>query len=312
MKFLSYSFEQLKQFFKILSSEEKVAHYRRILKEAKILLEKESSDIDQLKKLSKAAVAIEETTEKELLKEFNGDHPLREVNIVVYPKEDGSEVNYLFSLSYSSELYNVREDREKALYNAIKSNDVEIIKHLLIILLPEDPKKIDQKHLTELEESLSKSYEALKLNLSRDMKNYLEKKIRFVSFLCDFKCQENLIESFTAQANVDYQIDKFLLSLIAKNIKEEKMLNEINGMIEFLEKHERFDELEYKIRRLKSELKNGKSKCQEEVIKVIIKEREREKKKIEEEYVKVKNLSEEREKLLRQLKRLSVGFNEVW
>lgn len=147
-------------------------------------------------------MAIEETTEQESLKEFNDDHPLQEVNIVVYPKVDGSEVNYLFSLSDSSELYDVKEDREKALYNAIKSNDIEIIKHLLIILLPEDPKKIDQKHLKELEGSLSKSYEALKPDLSQDMKNYLEKKIRFISFLCDFKYQENPIELFAAQANI--------------------------------------------------------------------------------------------------------------
>lgn len=94
----------MKQLFKALSNEERVANYRRVLKEAKILLEKESSDIDRLKKLSKVAVAIEETTDQELLKEFNDDHPLQEVNIVVYPKEDGSEVNYLFSLSDSSEL----------------------------------------------------------------------------------------------------------------------------------------------------------------------------------------------------------------
>ncbi len=90
------------------------------------------------------------------------------------------------------------------------------------------------------------------------------------------------------------------------------MLNEINGMMELLEKHERFNELEYKVRRLKSELGRGKSKYPAEIIKAIIKEREREMRKIEEKYVKVKNLSEERKKLLRQLKKLSVGFNEVW
>ncbi|WCR53351.1 MAG: hypothetical protein PG981_000373 [Wolbachia endosymbiont of Ctenocephalides orientis wCori] len=183
MEFLSYSPKQLKQYFLALSDEEKIANYIKLLKEAKILLEKESSDIDQLKKLSKAAVAIEETTEQELLKEFSDDHPLREVNIVVYPQENG-EVNYLFSLSNSSELYDVKGDREKALYQAIKSNDVEIIKHLLIILLPEDPKEVDQNFLNELEESLSKSYKEIKPKLSKDMENYLAKKLSFYRFLC--------------------------------------------------------------------------------------------------------------------------------
>lgn len=89
------------------------------------------------------------------------------------------------------------------------------------------------------------------------------------------------------------------------------MLNEIKEMIELLKKHERFDELEYKVRRLKSELEGGKSKYPAEVIKTSIKEREREMREIEEKYVKVKDLSEERKKLLRQLKKLNVGFNEA-
>ncbi|OAM02900.1 hypothetical protein [Wolbachia endosymbiont of Dactylopius coccus] len=49
--------------------------------------------IDQLKKLSKVAVAIEETIDSKLLEQFN---PLREVNIA-YASEEAT--NYLFSLS---------------------------------------------------------------------------------------------------------------------------------------------------------------------------------------------------------------------
>ncbi|KLT23294.1 hypothetical protein wVul_0497 [Wolbachia endosymbiont of Armadillidium vulgare str. wVulC] len=303
MEFLSYSSEQLKQYFLALSNEEKITNYRRLLKEAKILLEKESSDINQLKKLSNAAVAIEETTEQELLKEFNDDHPLRGVNVIVYPKKDGSEVNYLFSLSDSSELYDVKEDREKALYQAIKSSDIEIIKHLLIIVLPDNAKKVrklNSDYLKELETFLSKGYKELEKNLSKDMKNYLEKKIRFVSFLCDFKYQENPIESFASQADVDYQIDKFLLSLIAENTKEKELLSKINEMMELLEKHERFDELEYKVRRLKSELEGGKSKYLAEIMGASIKEREREMREIEEKYIRPRNLINERNDLLKQ------------
>ncbi|GFT91671.1 uncharacterized protein NPIL_553271 [Nephila pilipes] len=47
-------------------------------------------------------------------------------------------------------------------------------------------------------------------------------------------------------------------------------------MIETLKKHERFMELEYKVRRLKSELASGKSKYSDEVMKYSIEERERE------------------------------------
>lgn len=49
--------------------------------------------IDQLKKLSKVAVAIEETIDSKLLEQFN---PLREVNIAYV---SGEATNYLFSLS---------------------------------------------------------------------------------------------------------------------------------------------------------------------------------------------------------------------
>jgi glutaredoxin 2 len=76
MEFLSYSSEQLKQYFQILSNEEKIADYKRLLKDAKNILENSRDDIDQLKKLSKAAVVIEEITDKELLKKFNDDNPL--------------------------------------------------------------------------------------------------------------------------------------------------------------------------------------------------------------------------------------------
>lgn len=63
------------------------------------------------------AAAAEETIDPE---EFNYVHPLREVNIVVYAPEEAK--NYLFGLSGSSEPCDLKEDREKAIYQAIKSN----------------------------------------------------------------------------------------------------------------------------------------------------------------------------------------------
>lgn len=85
--------------------------------------------IDQLKKLSKMAVAIEETID---LEKFN---PLREINIA-YVSEGAT--NYLFSLSDSSELYDLREDKKKAIYHAVRLNDIELVKHLLMILVSGD------------------------------------------------------------------------------------------------------------------------------------------------------------------------------
>ncbi|WP_264703623.1 hypothetical protein [Wolbachia endosymbiont (group A) of Volucella inflata] len=123
--------------------------------------------IDQLKKLSKVAVAIEETTDSKLLEKFNDGHPLREVNIAY---ASGEATNYLFSLSDSSELYDLEENREKAIYQAIKSNDRELVKHLLMILVAGD---IEIEFFKELEVLLSGAYEELKENLSQDMKNYL-------------------------------------------------------------------------------------------------------------------------------------------
>lgn len=112
------------------------------------------------------AIAIEETIDSKLLEEFN---PLREVNIA-YVSEGAT--NYLFSLSDSSELYDLQEDKEKAIYQAIKSNDRELVKHLLMILTSGD---IKIEFFKELEVLLSEAYEELKEQLSQDMKNYLEK-----------------------------------------------------------------------------------------------------------------------------------------
>ncbi|APR98609.1 hypothetical protein [Wolbachia endosymbiont of Folsomia candida] len=72
-------------------------------------------------------------------------------------------------------------------------------------------------------------------------------------------------------------------------------------MIELLTKYERFEELEYKIRRLKSELESGKSKYSTEVIQASIKEREKEMFEIEEKYIKPVNLVDERQRLVKQL-----------
>ncbi len=141
------------------------------------------------------------------------------------------------------------------------------------------------------------------------MKNYLEKTIKFYSFLysnfnllvanpADVKAMVNL---FAAQPNIDYQIDKLLLSFIVRGVKEEKLSSEINHMIELLEQHERFAELEYKVRRLRSEFVSGKSRYSAEVIRNSIAEREKEMREIEKKYVRPNNLISERQKLLKQL-----------
>ncbi len=231
--------------------------------------------IDQLKKLSKVAVAIEETID---LEKFNDDHPLREISIV-YASEEAT--NYLFSLSDSSELYDLKEDREKAIYQATKSNDRELVKHLLMILMSCD---IELEFFKELEVLLSRAYEELKEKLSQDMKNYLEKNISLKRFVCsnvDVLVAEPvnvraMINLFIVQSGVNYKIDELLLVKIAEGLEEGELRSQINQMIETLKKHERFVELEYKVRRLKSELASGKSKYSDEVMKFIIEERERE------------------------------------
>lgn len=284
---------------------DKVDDYRKLLEEVRNLLEEEDIDIDQLKKLSKEAVAIEETTDKELLKEFNNDHPLREVNIVVEVGE--GEVNFLFSCGDSSELYDLQENKERALGQAIKSNDVEFVKKLLMVLLPDTHlKKLNFEYLKEVETLL---FNSLKSDLSKDMENYLEKKLKFCNFLCsNFNLLatkpvdiEEVISLFAAQSNVDYQIDKLLLSLVAEDTEIKELLSDINNMVELLKKYEKFEELEYKVRRLKSELKNGKSKYPIEVMQASIEEREKEMKEIEEKYIKRVDLVDERRKLVKQL-----------
>lgn len=294
MELLSWTSVQIKEYCESLDNRGKQELYSQILEEAKYAIE--SNDIDQLKKLSEVAVAAEEASERELLKPFDDENPLREANIVV---EGDGLTNYLFSIGDSSKLYNLREDKGEALYKAIKSDDVELVKHVLIVLLSDDfEEKVDPKDLVAL---LSSAYE--ELNLSKDMKNYLKKKIGFYSFLCDFKFDKDPIELFANRPEANHEIDKFLLSMIMEKIEEEELLYEINGMIERLKKYEKFDEFEYKVRRLKSELESGEGKYSTEVIQSSIEEREKEMEEIKEKYIKPIDLVDERVRLVKQLLR---------
>jgi hypothetical protein len=180
-----------------------------------------------------------------------------------------------------------------------------------MILVPDD---IEVEFLQELEILLPKTYEELKEKLSKDMKSYLEKEISFTRFVCsninslvarpvDVQAVINL---FIAQPCVDYKIDVLLLTKIAENLEDGELLSQINQMIELLEKHERFVELEYKIRSLKSELASGKIKYTDEFMQSSIKERESEMREIEEES---NQLISEREKLLSRFSVLSNNSN---
>lgn len=121
VQLLSKTSKQLKEHCALLSSE---SLYSKVLNEVKNTPRDSRESIDQLKKLSKVAVAIEETTDSKLLEKFNDGHPLREINIAY---ASGEATNYLFSLSDSSELYDLEENREKAIYQAIKSDDRELV-----------------------------------------------------------------------------------------------------------------------------------------------------------------------------------------
>lgn len=153
--------------------------------------------------------------------------------------------------------------------------------------------------LNYLKEELSKAYE--EPNLSEDMKNYLENKIRLYGFLCGCKHNMDPIELFANRPEADYEIDRLLLFVIMEKITEEELLSKINRMIELFKKYERFEELEYKVRRLKSELESGKSKYPTQIIQASIKGREKEMLEIEEKYIKPVNLVDERQKLVKQL-----------
>ncbi|WP_341816485.1 hypothetical protein [Wolbachia endosymbiont (group A) of Agelastica alni] len=299
VQLLSKASKQLKEHCALLSSEEKQSLYSKVLNEVKNTPRDSRDGIDQLKKLSKVAVAIEETIDSKSLEKFNDGHPLREINIAY---ASGETTNYLFSLSDSSELYDLEENREKAIYQAIKSNDRELVKHLLMILVAGD---IEIEFFKELEMLLSEAYEELKENLSQDMKNYLEKNISLKRFVCsnvnilvaepvDVRAMINL---FIAQSGVNYKIDELLLIKIAGALEEGELCLQINQMIELLMRQERFLELEYKVRRLKSELASGKSKYSDEVMKFIIEEREREMRGVED---KSDQIISEREKLFKQ------------
>lgn len=299
VQLLSKASKQLKEHCALLSSEEKQSLYSKVLNEVKNTPRDSRDGIDQLKKLSKVAVAIEETIDSKLLEKFNDDHPLREINIAY---ASGEATNYLFSLSDSSELYDLKENREKAIYQAIKSDDRELVKHLLMILVSGD---IEIEFFKELEMLLSGAYEELKEKLSQDMKNYLEKNISLKRFVCsnvnilvaepvDVRAMINL---FIAQSEVNYKIDELLLIKIAGALEGGELRLQVNQMIELLMRQERFVELEYKVRRLKSELASGKSKYSDEVMKFIIEEREREMRGVED---KSDQIISEREKLFKQ------------
>lgn len=301
VQLLSKTPKQLKEHFALLNSEEKQSLYSEVLNEVKNTSRDSRGGIDQLKKLSKVAVAIEETIDSKLLEKFYDGHPLREVNIAIYAPEEAK--NYLFSLSDSSELYDLKEDREKAIYQAIKSSDRELVKHLLMILTSGD---IELEFFKELEVLLSRAYEELKEKLSQDMKNYLEKNISLKRFVCsnvnvlvaeptDVRAMINL---FIVQSGVNYKIDELLLIKIAESLEEGELRLQINQMIELLMRQERFMELEYKVRRLKSELASGKSKYSAEVMKSSIEEREREMREVGD---KSDQVIREREKLLSRL-----------
>lgn len=74
------------------------------------------------------------------------------------------------------ELYDLEENREKAIYQAIKSNDRELVKHLMMILTSGD---IKIEFFKELEMLLSRTYEELKENLSQKLSR---KKYKFKTF----------------------------------------------------------------------------------------------------------------------------------
>ncbi len=107
-----------------------------------------------------------------------------------------------------------------------------------------------------------------------------------------------MINLFIVQSGVNYKIDELLLIKIAESLEEGELRSQINQMIETLKKHERFVELEYKVRRLKSELASGKSKYSAEAMKSSIEEREREMREIGD---KSDQVIREREKLLSRL-----------
>ncbi|RDD34331.1 hypothetical protein Wcon_01602 [Wolbachia endosymbiont of Cylisticus convexus] len=87
-----------------------------------------------------------------------------------------------------------------------------------------------------------------------------------------------------------------MLIKIAEGLEEGELRSQINQMIETLKKNERFVELEYKVRRLESELASGEE--QAEAMKSSIKEREREMREIGD---KSNQVIREREKLLSKL-----------
>ncbi|WP_410542331.1 hypothetical protein [Wolbachia endosymbiont of Tetranychus urticae] len=279
-----------------MSDQERQELYRNLIKEVQCAAE--SNDIEQLKKLSEIAVAIEEASSTNLITPFDAENPLREANIIV---ENNGKTNYLFSLGGSSKLYDLMENTNEAILQAIKSNDVELVKHLLLTLLSDDPNKIINEKLTQLKEVIQLLSGVYKEKLSKDIQNYLEKKIRFYSFLCDFKVNENPVEWFVNRSELDCEIDIFLLCLIRREIKEEVLLSEIDNMIELLKKHEEFYELEYKIRRLKSELESSKSKYTAAVIQASIEERKKEMYNIEEKYIRSRDLINEKKRLISYL-----------
>lgn len=160
MEFLPYTREQLKEHCKSLSNKEKVDTYKWILSKAKNVIESKK-DVAQLKRLSDVAVAIEETTDEELLRPFDDNHPLKKANIALVPddKENLKGANYLFSIGSSSKLYDLKEDKKEALYQAVKSDNVGLVKRLLAILLYNDQKDTYQLDLQQTNEFLSKFYD---------------------------------------------------------------------------------------------------------------------------------------------------------
>ncbi|MDD9336716.1 MAG: hypothetical protein PV345_05435 [Wolbachia sp.] len=81
---------QIKEHCKSLDNNGKQELYRQVIEEVKNAIE--NHDIDELKKLSKIVVVIEESA---IVKDFDDENPLRPANIVV---ESNGLTNYFLSL----------------------------------------------------------------------------------------------------------------------------------------------------------------------------------------------------------------------
>lgn len=194
-------------------------------------------DYSEIKQISELLAWLENSTELELFKEFYDFNHLVNVELPILDNE--KMANYLFNTGTSSQLLDLNENKEEALYRALCSDDIGLINRVFMVLTANLPKSTN--NIIELHSILSN---LCSKTLSNTVENYVREKLNcYDTFLHNNdaftllneaegveKSDElsrnaknkrkqailSLIKSFSCQPQ---ELDRLTLTIIAANIE---------------------------------------------------------------------------------------------